>query len=173
MGLRDQDREFTLRLRPGVPEDIAALFDLEHQVFTTDRLSQKSLRNFLTSPNARLLVAERDGIFAGYALILFRPNSAVARLYSIAVVPTSAGRGIGRALLAAAEDAACARGCRTIRLEVEAHNTGAVRIYEKTGYRFRGRASGYYDNGGDALRFEKPLGGTAAVPPPSRAKIFM
>jgi ribosomal-protein-alanine N-acetyltransferase len=49
---------------------------------------------------------------------------------------------------------------RAMRLEVHEHNTRAIGRYEKSGYRLFGRLHRYYDDGGDALRFEKPLGGT-------------
>ena len=42
-----------------------------------------------------VLVAEHDGDLAGTAIVLFRPRSAVARLYSIAVAPHKGGRGVG------------------------------------------------------------------------------
>jgi [ribosomal protein S18]-alanine N-acetyltransferase len=81
----------------------------------------------------------------------------VARLYSIAVVPELAGRGLGLALLAAAEDAAAARGCTALRLEVHVANAPAIGRYQKSGFRLIGRRARYYEDGGDALRFEKRL----------------
>jgi hypothetical protein len=89
--------------------------------------------------------------------VLYRPRSAIARLYSIAVAPHMGGRGVGPMLLAAAEAAAAARDCRTIRLEVHHTNHAAISRYRKSGYREFGRVSGYYEDGGDALRFEKRL----------------
>jgi len=47
---------------------------------------------------------------------------------------------------------------RAMRLEVHEHNTRAIGRYEKSGYRLFGRLHRYYDDGADALRFEKPLG---------------
>jgi ribosomal protein S18 acetylase RimI-like enzyme len=108
-----------------------------------------------------LLVAEHDGQFAGYVLVLYPPRSKHARLYSIAVAPHVGGRGIGPALLAAAVRTARRRGRRAMRLEVQEHNTRAIARYEKSGYRLFGRHHAYYDNGDDALRFEKPLDGSA------------
>jgi len=149
-------KEQEIRLRPGALADIDALLALESKVFTTDRCSRRSFRNFLTSDFAALIVAENDAL-AGYALVLFRPGSAVGRLYSIAVAPQHAGRGIGLRLLAAAEDAAIARGCVSMRLEVDERNRPAISRYEKAGYRAFGRRPGYYDDGGNALRYGKPL----------------
>ena len=85
-------------------------------------------------------------------------RSKLGRLYSIAVAPHIPSRGIGPLLLAAAEAAATHRRRRAMRLEVHEHNTRAIGRYEKSGYRLFGRHRAYYDDGGDALRFEKPLG---------------
>ena len=110
--------------------------ELEHRVFATDRLSRRSLRHFLSSPTAEVIVAESEGgQLAGTAIVLFRPRSAVARLYSIAVAPQMGGRGVAPMLLEAAEEAALARDCRAIRLEVHQTNHAAISRYRKSGYR--------------------------------------
>jgi hypothetical protein len=81
----------------------------------------------------------------------------LARLYSIAVAPEMSGRGVASMLLEAAEEAALGRGCRAIRLEVHVTNHVAIARYGKSGYRQFGRLRKYYEDGGDALRFEKRL----------------
>ena len=151
-------RKAGTHLRRGRLADLDDLTALENTVFTTDRMSRRSFRHVLTSPAATLIVAERAGALAGYALVLFRAGSKAGRLYSIAVAPHLGKRGIGTALLAAAEAAARARRCVAIRLEVHDHNSRAIARYEKSGYRLFGRHRAYYEDGGDALRFEKPLG---------------
>src|SRR5262245_31493411 len=99
-----------IRVRNAERGDIDALMELEHRVFATDRLSLRSLRHFLKSPSAEVILAEVDGgRLAGSAIALFRPRSRVARLYSIAVAPPMGGRGVGPMLLDAAEAAALAR----------------------------------------------------------------
>jgi len=137
--------------------DLGTLVASEQAVFTTDILSRRSFRRFLASPHASLIVAEEGGKFAGYVLVLYPPRSKLARLYSIAVAPHIGGRGVGPQLLAAAEAMARRRGRRAMRLEVHEHNTRAIARYEKSGYRLFGRHRNYYDDHGDALRFEKPL----------------
>jgi ribosomal protein S18 acetylase RimI-like enzyme len=144
-------------LRPAVSADIDALLALERLVFATDRMSRRSVRRFLTAPTSILTVAEVAGAVAGYALTLFPPRSAAARLYSIAVSPTLTGRGIGATLLAAAEAAAEARDRTAMRLEVYVGNDPAISCYRRYGYREIGTRERYYDDGGDALRFEKRL----------------
>jgi ribosomal protein S18 acetylase RimI-like enzyme len=151
------------RLRKAEPGDLDALDALEHRVFATDHLSRRSLKHFLGSPTAEVIVAEHDGNLGGTAIVLFRPRSSVARLYSIAVAPHLGGRGVGSMLLAAAETAAVERGCGSMRLEVHETNTAAISRYRKSGYREFGRHARYYEDGGDALRFEKLLAPAAAL----------
>ena len=81
----------------------------------------------------------------------------MARLYSIAVAPEAAGAGLGTQLLAAAERAARKRHASAMRLEVQATNRKAIRRHREAGYRVIGERPQYYEDGGDALRFEKLL----------------
>ena len=137
--------------------DLDALIEIEQAVFTTDILSRRSFRRFLAASSASVIVAEADGKIAGYVLVLYPPRSHFARLYSIAVAPHSGRRGVGPLLLAAAERAARRRGRKAMRLEVHELNSRAIARYEKSGYRLFGRHYDYYDDRGDALRFEKTL----------------
>ena len=155
----------SVAFRRGRLSDVAALVALEQAVFTTDILSRRSFRHFLTSRRASLLVAQAQDSLAGYVLVLYPPRSTLARLYSIAVAPHIGRRGVGPLLLAAAEEAARRRGRRAMRLEVHEHNTRAIARYEKSGYRLFGRHPDYYDDRADALRFEKPLRSQLAAPP--------
>ena len=147
------------KLRRGHIRDLDALLALERAVFTTDILSRRSFRRFLAARSAALLVAEADGKLAGYVLVLYPPRSKHARLYSIAVAPHLGQRGVGPLLLEAAEAAARRRGRTAMRLEVHERNARAIARYEKSGYRLFGSHRHYYDDHGDALRFDKPLGG--------------
>lgn len=169
-----QTVESRIRLRPGRVGDLDALLALERTAFSTDHLSRRSFRNFVTSPNAALIVADDAGRLAGYALVLFRPRSAVARLYSIAAA--TRGRGLGSILLRAAENAAARHACHTLRLEVHEKNASAIKRYRKSGYQLFGRHLAYYDDRGNALRFEKRLAAQSTgrkdspSPPPSVAR---
>lgn len=145
-----------LRIRPGQYADLAQLVALEAAAFTTDRLSPASFRRLLRSASADLLVAECEGVVLGYAVLLARRASRVARLYSIARRP-DAPRGLGTLLLTAAEGRATARGTVELRLEVRPDNAQALRLYEASGYRRFGRLSRYYQDGADAIRMRKRL----------------
>jgi ribosomal-protein-alanine N-acetyltransferase len=147
-----------IRVRTARSGDLDALIELENRVFSTDRLSRPSLRRFISARSATVVVAEGEGgHLAGTAIVLFRTRSALARLYSIAVAPHMSGRGVAATLLHAAETAARKRGCTAMRLEVHVTNHPAIARYRKSGYREFGRRRAYYEDGGDALRFEKSL----------------
>jgi ribosomal protein S18 acetylase RimI-like enzyme len=148
-----------IRVRPAAPGDLDALVNLEKRVFATDRMSRRSFRSFLKSPTAEVIVAQEEDTLGGMAIVQVPTGSGTARLHSIAVAPHMGGRGVGAMLLAAAEAAALKRHCRAIQLEVHETNAAAISRYRKSGYREFRRVSGYYEDGGDALRFEKRLAG--------------
>jgi ribosomal-protein-alanine acetyltransferase len=139
------------------PDDLDQLAGIEQAAFSGDRLSRRSLRALISTPTADLLVASVGDRVAGYTLVLRRSSSRIARLYSLAVDRDWAGRGIGAALLAAAENAARAAGSAALRLEVRADNARALRLYRRNGYRPIGARENYYEDGATALRFERDL----------------
>lgn len=146
-----------MMVRPATAADLPAIEAIERSVFTGDRLSRRSLRYFLAARTAMMFVLAFNDQIAGYSLIALRKGSRRARLYSLALDPAGHGRGLGRFLLGASERAAKARGALSMRLEVRTDNAAAIALYEKNGYRFFGRIEDYYEDGGPALRFEKPL----------------
>lgn len=103
-----------------------------------------------------MLVAEHAGRIVGYALVEFRENSRLARLFSIARTK-DAPAGCGRALLETCEQAALRRDCRAMRLESREDNFRALKLYERAGYAPFARAENYYEDGAPALRLEKAL----------------
>jgi ribosomal protein S18 acetylase RimI-like enzyme len=61
------------------------------------------------------------------------------------------GRGIGRALLGAAEQWARGSGVRKLELHVLPHNTGAIALYEGFGFHREGVRKGHYHRHGRDL----------------------
>lgn len=144
-------------IRPATPEDIDALVAIENLCFETDRLSRRSFRHMITKAHAALLLDEEAGAVRGYVLLLFNAGTSLARMYSIAVHPEFRSRGIGRQLMVAAEQAALAQDCVTLRLEVRMDNASSIALYESMGYRRFGFYDDYYEDHMDALRYEKRL----------------
>jgi len=146
-----------VHIRRGKLADVDALWELENRVFATDRMSRRSLRRLLASPSAVTMVAQAEGAIIGVAIVLFRANSRVARLYSLAVAPKYTGRGIASALLENAERIAKWRRCRSLRLEVHERNHSAIKVYRRAGYHEFGKYDHYYQDHGHALRLEKRI----------------
>lgn len=138
-------------------EDVEALVELENRCFDSDRLSARSFRHLIKKGNDELLVTEVDGLMLGYALTLFRRNTSLARLYSIAVAPEARGQSLGYELVMASQQAALAHGATRMRLEVRQDNLAAQALYRKLGYRDFGLLEDYYDDHETALRMEKTL----------------
>ena len=152
-----------ITVRCATPADLQPVLGLEQRAFGGDRLSRRSLRRLLAHGRNIVLVAVASGKIVGYALVLLRRGSGVARLYSMARDPAAAAtfRGVGRRLLAAAEEAARAAGAAEMRLEVRPDNAAARRLYQASGYVVFARTADYYEDHADALRMRKSLEGTA------------
>lgn len=154
-----------MTVRAASLDDLDAVEALEFAAFPGDRLSRRSLRNFIRAAHRPLIVAKFGDRLAGYALIALRKGANSARLYSLAVDSAQGRRGVGRALLQACERYARARDRRVLRLEVRYDNASAIALYEKMGFRQFGQYEGYYADGAAALRFEKRLEAAPARPP--------
>ncbi|MHA7856202.1 ribosomal protein S18-alanine N-acetyltransferase [Marinobacter shengliensis] len=144
-------------LRQAVADDLTALVQLENRCFTEDRISRRSFRRFLEMPRDRLIVAEQGSELVGYCLVLMNAATRLARIYSIAVSPTVRGRGVGEQLVREAEKEAVEADRIIMRLEVREDNAGAINLYKRLGYRQFGTYRDYYEDHGDALRFERRI----------------
>lgn len=150
-----------VRIRPAAAGDLDVLTALEIAGFEGDRMSRRSLRRLLGAPTAATLVAVAGDRIVGYAMLLFRQGSRSARLYSLVRIPEGRGRGIGEALLRAAERVAAEHGATEMRLEVRPDNDRARALYERLGFSTFGRLADYYEDNSDALRMRKSLTGAA------------
>lgn len=163
-------RSQALSIEPATPEDLEALLILEATCFDTDRLSRRSFRRWLRRQDRAFLVARQGMHLLGYALVLLRRGTRLARLYSLAVSPETRGRGLARQLLRQAEQQAREAGALYLRLEVAIDNQPAINLYRQLGYTQFGLYHDYYEDHGDALRMEKcirpfePSGDTRVIP---------
>ena len=162
------DPASAVTIRAAEAADVERLVEIETQLFTADRISRRSFRRLVAASTAVVIVAEVPGeggraVIVGYAALLIRRGTGLARLYSLAVVPEAGGRGVGSAILSAAESSAFDRGRIALRLEVREDNVGAIALYRARGYRPIGRNLDYYADHMPALRFEKTLRGDHAI----------
>jgi ribosomal protein S18 acetylase RimI-like enzyme len=146
-----------VRFREAVAGDVDRLVEIETLSFSGDRLSRRSFVRLIASPSAAVIVAATRSGIAGYALVLFRRHSEIARLYSLAVDPAFAGRSIGRALVREAERVSIRHGANRLRLEVRADNRPALSLYGASGFEKIRDLRDYYADGGDGMRYEKAL----------------
>jgi ribosomal protein S18 acetylase RimI-like enzyme len=123
------------------------------------------------SPPQAHLVAENNGPLVGY--IRLRPasplpeNAHVLGIFGLAVAPEARRRGVGTALLTAAEQHALARGARKLSMRVLSTNPEAIRLYTGLGFEREGVLRAEFLIEGsyvDDVLMSKHLGGPA-VPP--------
>ncbi len=136
-------------------EHISAIAELEKTCFS-DPWSESSIAYELTNPLSLWLVAEEDGIVAGYiGSQSVLPESDVM---NVAVNPAFRRRGIAEALVSALCRELKQAGNETLTLEVRASNGPAIALYEKLGFAQIGRRPNYYRNPKeDALILRKGL----------------
>ncbi|MEQ7922001.1 GNAT family N-acetyltransferase/peptidase C39 family protein [Xanthomonas sp. WHRI 1810A] len=143
--------------RPALLNDVDELLRLENQCFETDRLNTRNFQWMVSRANASLIVAEAQGRLLGYALVLFHRGTSLGRLYSLAIADAARGKGLGKQLLAQAEQRAIERDCAWLRLEVRPDNAAAIALYQHQGYRLFEQVDDYYEDHAPALRYEKRI----------------
>jgi ribosomal protein S18 acetylase RimI-like enzyme len=82
-------------------------------------------------PNAMLVAIDEADWLVGFAAV----HPAEGEMFLLFVHPDHAGRGVGRALLAAAHEALRSAGCREAFLYTHEQNERAIAVYEAAGYR--------------------------------------
>jgi len=104
----------------------------------SDAVRATLIDKLAAQPTALVLVAVDDERCVGIAICFFGFSTFAARpllnIHDLAVLPTYRGQGIGRALLAAAEQHARERGCCKLTLEVLETNARARGLYRNVGF---------------------------------------
>ncbi|MGR9052885.1 MAG: GNAT family N-acetyltransferase/peptidase C39 family protein [Gammaproteobacteria bacterium] len=155
VALADAELSAQASFRSAGKKDVKQLVVIENRCFDQDRLSARNFHWMLEKGHTDIVLAERNGTIAGYALLLFRRGTSLARLYSFAVLPEFRGAGIGAALMKESERRARAHDCVYLRLEVRPDNAGAIALYKRLGYRQFNVKPDYYEDHSEALCFEK------------------
>ena len=143
-----QPVEAPLDIRPLAYADLPQVIAIERRAFPTPW----SLAMFvleLSKPSGICLAALENGVIVGY-LVCSRYDT-VWHLMNVAVEPARQRQGIASALLLRLFERADGPN-EQYTLEVRTSNGGAIRMYERFGFRAAGRRRAYYhDNREDAL----------------------
>jgi GNAT superfamily N-acetyltransferase len=129
------------RIRPAVTDDSAQLVILLGELgypSTADFILEK-LTQLSSTPGTKILVADREGTAIGllcFSIIpLLHVSGGLGRISALVVGSQFAGRGIGKRLVAEAEEFAWENGCARIEITSGEHRADAHAFYEAIGYR--------------------------------------
>jgi GNAT superfamily N-acetyltransferase len=134
-----------LSIRTATPADIPLILDFIHRLAEYERepdavvaTEQDLLRDgFGPEPKYRCLVAEWDGLPAGFAFFFFNYSTWLGKpglyLEDLFVLPEMRGKGIGKALLQKLAQIAVEENCYGMRWQVLEWNEPALKFYETLG----------------------------------------
>jgi len=114
----------------------AGLWPEEHALELSRAEQAESLPDGRATPGHDLFVGVVDGEVTGNLWLYTDPTQPVQStyIYDIEILEAHRGRGLGRALLDAAESWCAEHGSASVRLNVFAPNTTARSLYESAGY---------------------------------------
>jgi [ribosomal protein S18]-alanine N-acetyltransferase len=158
-------------LRPMAGSDVSAVAKLEVALFGEEAWSPDMLASELAGePGKYYLVADEDGVIAGYAGLL-APGGGQADVLTVGVTQEHWGHGIGAAMLENLLAEAGRRGCTEVFLEVRTDNDRAQRLYRRYGFVGIGVRRGYYQpSGADALVMRHVIARTRSPAPATPAR---
>ncbi len=122
------------------PEHVAAVAEMERQCFS-DPWSEKSVASELDNPLSLWLIAEADGVVAGYVGSQTVLDS--ADMMNLAVSQDFRRQGIGEQLVNSLTEALAEKGVKTLLLEVRISNEPAKQLYQKLGFEIVGKRPRY------------------------------
>ncbi len=139
----EREKKAETEVRNTVPEDCAAIAEMEHQLFP-DAWSEKSVLETVNQENTICLTAEKAGKTAGYVLAYTAADE--AEIARIAVAQEMQRQGVARTLMNALEKECGKRNIDKILLDVREGNAVARAFYEAEGFRVDGIRQRFYDN---------------------------
>ena len=138
----------SLKLRPGIPEDVEACGRICYDAFkaiaeqhnfpsevpSLERAAQ-SVSNKISDPRFHAVVAELDGHIVGSNFLDER--STIAGVGPISVDPAAQNAGVGRKLMQALLGRAAERGFPGVRLATASFHNRSLVLYSKVGFQVR------------------------------------
>lgn len=149
-----------IKIRRSSISDLGFLEKTEREAFEGFQQSTKrSLKQSLQSAHQQVWIAETQAGNkpepAGCLILYFYPKR--IRIFSIAVLKSFSGKGMGNELLKKAETIAREQNKTLISLEVNKQNTKLQEWYKKAGYLVKEELPDYYGEGLDGIKMEKVL----------------
>ncbi len=142
------------KIEPATPDDLDHILDIERES-SPNPWKMSFFEDELTGRLSTILVfkeLKEDGI---KGFIIFRRIDDIVEINNIAVSIRYRRKGIAESLLSFLKTFAIKESVTEIFLEVRSKNTGAVKLYEKSGFKFSRIRKGYYNNPkDDALVFK-------------------
>jgi [ribosomal protein S18]-alanine N-acetyltransferase len=133
------------------PRDADALAKLHSRSFPVG-WSESEMEQLLSDHSVIAHVARADGGRGSIrGFIMSRIAADEAEILSVAVDPSTRGRGLAGDLLRHHLSRVAARGISKIFLEVGEDNRPAIRLYHKAGFLEVGKRAGYYQRSGSAI----------------------
>ena len=152
-----------MRLRSYRASDLDALHQIDQACFPPGvSYSREELAEFIGHQNSATWVAEVEQEITGF-LVAGREPQRVGHIITIDVVACWRRRGVGSALMSAAEDWAARQQLRLIYLETAEDNAPAQAFYAGRGYEKLRMIDRYYSNGRGAWVMVKWLGKQSKV----------
>lgn len=141
-----------IRFRSARPGDAEAIHALEQRLFSSDLMSLRSIKRFISAAGARVVVGCDGTEIVAVMVLLLREPPRAARLFSLGVAASHRGRGIAMRMVKQAKASARKHGAPVLRLEVKQRNHRARRLYEAQGFRVISELPDYYSDGADGLK---------------------
>ena len=139
----------TYTIRKALPEDAAAIYDVELAI-TVRPWNEGQIREEIEFPQAYTCVCEADGKIVGFATM--QTAAEFAHINELGVFSEYRRRGIGRMIMEDLMRECALRGCDHVSLETRRSNTPAKNLYGSFGFREAGvRRDFYIDPKEDAL----------------------
>jgi aminoglycoside 6'-N-acetyltransferase I len=138
--------DFAVTVRPATPRDSDRWLRLRHTLWPDGPEAEHAdeIARFFAgrarNPVAVLLAEDRAGRAIGFAEISIRSYAEGCRTDRVAylegwfVVPDARSRGVGRALIQAAEDWARSQGCTEFASDAEAENESSATAHRALGF---------------------------------------
>ncbi|HEY4699925.1 MAG TPA: N-acetyltransferase [Nitrososphaerales archaeon] len=140
------------QIRQCAEDDIQNVVSI-NMVSLPEHYSDYFFEDLLRSSPESFLVAETNNLIVGYIMCRIEHGfsnfkrfnlSKKGHIVSVAILEPHRGKGLGEQMVKSARDALKIKGCSEAFLEVRVSNVGAVKLYQRLGFRIITTMEGYY-----------------------------